>query len=47
MSTRAFTKEIWKAVVILVLTFRGEGKSLMDVEFFYKRNMYVKSDFLV
>ncbi|XP_024019218.1 carbon catabolite repressor protein 4 homolog 4 isoform X3 [Morus notabilis] len=34
MSMRVFTKEIWKAVAILVFIFRELGRSVMDVEFF-------------
>lgn len=42
MSMRAFTKEIWRVVVILVLTFREVGKSVMDVEFFISMTCMLK-----
>lgn len=44
MSMTAFTKEIWRAMDILVRIFREVGKSVTDVEFFINTKCRLKID---
>lgn len=43
MSMTAFTKEIWRAMGILVRIFREVGKSVTDVEFFINTKCRLKA----